>query len=149
MFDGCLIYKNSKCVQCLPGGILSFMTGSCSVQYLNCIQIDNEGTCTACQPKYRLNNGKCIYQSSSCTFIDKNTGLCTQCQAGSLLIGTSCIPVQQIMENCYMMDDSQATLSCNFCKQGYGIYNGACQTFDKIINATQNISDNCTNPEYL
>jgi hypothetical protein len=53
------------------------------------------------------------------------------------------------MNNCYMMDDSQANLTCKFCKQGYGLYNGACQIFNSIINSSQNLNDNCTNPDYL
>lgn len=149
MFDGCLIYKNGKCVQCLPGGLLNSMTGSCSVQYLNCIQIDNQGVCIGCQQPYVLRNDKCVYQSNNCAFLDKNTGLCTQCSPNSALIGTSCVLLQQIIDNCYIFDDSQTNMTCRYCKQGYGVYNGTCRTFANIINSTLNLTDNCTAPDFL
>jgi hypothetical protein len=146
MFDGCLFYKNGRCTHCLPGGILNAATGACAVQYLNCIQIDNTGTCVACQPRYALNNGKCIYQSN-CSFIDKNTGMCTQCSPRWVYIGTTCIPSQRILENCYIIDDSQANFTCRYCKQGYGVMNGVCLTFTNIINSTtQNLTIPCNDP---
>lgn len=148
MFDGCLIYKGGKCIQCLPGGILNSI-GGCSVQYLNCIQIDSQGACIACQPKYTLTNGKCFYQSN-CSFVDKSTGLCTQCSPNWVLVSSACIPSRSIIDNCYIIDDSQANYTCRYCKQGYGLMNGRCQVFNDIItNSTRNFTDNCTNPEYL
>jgi hypothetical protein len=149
-FAGCLIFKNNKCFQCMPGAFLNNMTGVCSVQYLNCISINSTGRCTACQARYILKNGRCTFSGNNCVFIDKNTGLCAQCSSNSILIGTTCVfRTLSPSKNCYLIDDNSLNISCKYCKKGYGIYFGSCITFSSIINRTQNLSINCSDPEYL
>lgn len=133
-FDGCLIFKG-KCIQCLPGATLNNITGACSIQYLNCLAVSNQGLCTGCQPRYTLKNGRCIYQGSNCTFQDKNTGLCMQCSINFVLIGYTCVPTQlaNASKSCFLFDDRQTNLTCKYCKAGYGVYNGKCLIFSKII----------------
>jgi len=52
MYDGCLIYELNQCVQCMPGSFLSRDSGSCAVNYINCMLIDELGQCNGCYPKF-------------------------------------------------------------------------------------------------
>lgn len=147
-FAGCLIFRGS-CLQCLPGAVLN-PAGTCAIQYLNCIAVSAQGVCTACQPRYILRNGKCNYNSSSCAFVDKNTGLCTQCNSSNVLLGTSCVPAAWIAanRNCYLADEASSNLTCRYCKQGYGLYFGNCLPFARIANLTA-LTANCSALDYL
>lgn len=151
MADGCLFYEKNKCTQCHIGGILSSTNGNCFVGYLNCAVISNNGVCSQCQLQYELKNGRCFYNSSSCTFLDKNTGLCTSCSRNSNIIGSICVPNEftNATKNCYLIDERVSNFTCKYCKDGYGLYYGICLTYETIISITNIGNLNCSQVDYF
>lgn len=75
MYDGCLIYQQNGCNLCLEGSLFNPDTRSCTINYLNCKEISNNGSCISCFSKYQLQNGKCIYNSSLCITLNLDTGI--------------------------------------------------------------------------
>lgn len=109
--------------------------------YLNCLNISDEGVCVGCYPEYGLKNGKCVYNNNNCSNVNLDTGLCSACMAGNGLIGFYCVADNEVnvTANCYLVSKG-ANTTCTYCKLGYGILYGSCVPFRDLID-TLNITD--------
>ncbi len=76
MFDGCLLYRKGTCSLCQAGSFPSPSTQACTVTYLHCTKISSDGSCASCSPSYSLSNNRCLYNSTLCTSLNPDTGLC-------------------------------------------------------------------------
>lgn len=134
MFDGCLLYKKGACSLCQPGSFLNPRTQSCTVSQLHCTEIAGNGSCTNCSSSYSLRNGRCLYNSSLCLSLNADTGLCSECVSGAVLVGYTCVSGgAEVINNCYLAQEDR-NVTCTYCKSGYGAYFGSCRSLQEILS---------------
>jgi hypothetical protein len=103
-----------------------------------------------CHPEYALKAGKCVYNSSSCSSVNPDTGLCNVCKVGSDLIGYSCVSNNDAnaTANCYLVN-KVANTTCIYCKVGYAIIYGSCIPFRDAIVSLKIGDWNCSQIQFI
>lgn len=109
-----------ECIGCLLGTYSSASSNfTCVNCPYGCAQCSNSVNCLACNPYYKLVNGKCsplcILPCISCDW-SGNVQSCSQCLQGYTVVKGTCQPNFSCM----------SSNICEFCPLGYFAYRGQC-----------------------